>query len=135
MDVVSLNGWAIVAAVLSSFVVAWLWYSPALFARPWMEMSNVAKADFDAGLPKALFGDLFAFTAMALVLNQVLRSWGVTTLAHGLLVSCLIWLGFVASVLLSSVTYEHKPVRYAAINAGYRLVAMLIMGTILTLWR
>jgi hypothetical protein len=33
------------------------------------------------------------------------------------------------------VTYEHKPFKYFAINAGFRLVAMMLMTAILTLWK
>jgi hypothetical protein len=33
------------------------------------------------------------------------------------------------------VTYEHRPFKYFAINAGFRFVAMLVMAGILTLWK
>ena len=59
---------------------------------------------------------------------------GAVGLATGLLIGLLLWLGFVATVLLGTITHEHKPFGYFAINAGYRLVAMLAMGAILTLW-
>ena len=135
MEFVAINGWAVLAAVVSSFVVGGVWYSPAVFLNQWLEMAGVEKAKFNAGLPRALFGDLIASIVMALVLDQVLVSSGAVEFPRALLVTFLLWLAFVASVLLNSVTYEQKPVRYFAINAGYRLVAMMIMGTVLTLWR
>ena len=98
-------------------------------------MSGVDKKVFDAGLPKALVGDLFSAIAIALVLNQVIRWSGVAGIAGGLEVAALAWLGFVASSLLTQVTYEHKPPAYFAISASYRLVTMLIMGAILSVWR
>ena len=48
-----INFWGIAAAVLAGWVVAWLWYSPLLFIRPWAEMSGVDGAKFRAGLPRA----------------------------------------------------------------------------------
>jgi len=135
MEFVAINWWAILAAVVSSFIVGGVWYSPALFINQWLEMAGVEKAKFNSRLPRALIGDLIASIAMALILNQVLVLSGAVEFPNGLLVTFLLWLGFVASVLLSSVTYEQKPVRYFAINAGYRLVVMMIMGTVLTLWR
>ena len=135
MQAISINWWAVLAAVVSNFVIGGVWYSPALFINPWLEMSGVAKSDFDSGLPKALIGDLFSSIAMALALDQVLRSMGTVDLGHGLFVAFLMWLGFVAATLLGSVTYEHRPVKYFAINAGYCLVTMVTMGAILTLWR
>jgi len=135
MEFVAINWWTILAAVVSSFVVGGVWYSPALFINQWLEMAGVEKAKFNAGMPRALIGDLIASIVMALILNQVLVSSGAVEFPSGLLVTFLLWLGFVASVLLSSVTYEQKPVRYFTINAGYRLIVMMIMATVLTLWR
>lgn len=125
----------IAVAVLAAWIVAALWYSPLLFIRPWAEMSGVDGAKFRAGLPRAIAVDLVSFAVMAFVLDQVLHAWGALTIAPAVLGTFLLWLGFVAVVLLHSVTYEHRPVRYYAINAGYRLVSMLAMGVALTLLR
>jgi hypothetical protein len=135
MQAISINWWAILVAVASNFVIGGLWYSPALFMKPWLDMSGVKKSDFDAGLPKALAGDLIAATAMALVLDHIIHWSNVAGLAQGLLIAFLIWLGFIAAVLLSSVTYEHKPFKFLAINALYRLATVMAMGAILTLWQ
>ena len=134
MQAVSINWWAILAAVASNFVIGGLWYSPALFFKPWLEMSGVKKSDFDAGLSKALAGDLISATAMALVLDHIIHWSNVAGLAQGLLLAFCIWLGFIATVLLGSVTYEHKPFKFFAINALYRFVTVMLMGAILTLW-
>jgi hypothetical protein len=132
---VSINWWAILVAVVSNFVIAGVWYSPALFVKPYLTMSGVSKPEFDAGLPKALLVDLFSFLAMAFVLVHVIRYAGANDLGHGLFVTFWVWLGFVAAVLLGSVTYEHRSFKYFAINAGYRFVALMVMGSILTLWK
>ena len=72
---------------------------------------------------------------MAFVLDQVLRSLGAATIAQAIAGSGLVWLGFAATALLPSVTYEQRPFRYFAINAGYRLVVIVVMGVILSLWK
>lgn len=135
MQAISINWWAILAAVASNFIVGAVWYSPALFIRPWLEMSGVKKSDFDAGLPKALVGDLISSTAMALVLDNIIHWSNVADLAQGLFLAFCIWLGFIATVLLGCVTYEQRPFKFVAINALYRLVTITLMGAILTLWR
>jgi hypothetical protein len=134
-EFVPTNLWGIGAAVLAAWAVAGLWYSPLLFIRPWAEMSGVDGARFKAGLPRAIAIDLASFAVMALVLGQVLRAWGALTIVSAVLCTFLLWLGFVAVVLLHSVTYEHRPMRYYAINAGYRLVSMTAMGVIVTIFR
>ncbi|HXR86532.1 MAG TPA: DUF1761 domain-containing protein [Stellaceae bacterium] len=135
MQPVPINLWALLAAIVASFVVGGIWYSPLLFMRPWLAMAGVDKARFDAGLPKALIGDLIGSLILAFVLVHAIVYAGANDLGSGLFVTFWNWLGFVAVVLLGSVTYEHKPWRYYAINAGYRFVAMMVMGAILTLWR
>ena len=129
------NWFAIAAAVLSTFVIGGLWYSPLLFVHPWLKMSGVDKQVFDAGLRTALIGDLFAAAAVALVLNQVIRWSGATGIASGLFVALVVWMGFVASVLITQVTYEHRPFAFFAISAGYRLVTLEVMAVILSVAR
>jgi hypothetical protein len=55
--------------------------------------------------------------------------------AQGLLATFWCWLGFVAAAMIASVTYEHRPFKFSAINAGYRFVSMMAMGAIVTLWK
>jgi len=133
MQAIAINWWAILAAVVSNFVIGAIWYSPAFFIKPWLEMSGVKKSDFDAGLPKALLGDLISSTTMALVLDHIIHWSNVADLAQGLFLAFSIWLGFIAAVLLNSVTYEHRPFKFLAINALYRLITIMVMGAILTL--
>jgi hypothetical protein len=134
MQIISINWWAILVAVIPSFVVGGLWYSPALFLGSWLEMSGVSKPQFNAGFPRALLGDLVSAIIMALVLDHLIHACNVAGLAQGLFLAFCIWLGFVATILLGSVTYEHRPFTFFAINAGYRLITMLLMGAVLTLW-
>lgn len=129
------NWFAIAAAVISNFVIGGLWYSPLLFVNPWLRMSGIDKERFDAGLRKALLGDLFAATAMALTLNQVIRWSGAISVGCGLLAALIVWAGFIASVLLSQVTYERRPFAFYAIMCGYRLLTFSAMGVILSIWR
>ncbi|RWO58320.1 DUF1761 domain-containing protein [Mesorhizobium sp.] len=135
IEFVPINLWGIGTAVLAAWVVAGLWYSPLLFIRPWAEMSGVDGVKFAAGLRRAIAVDLASFAVMAFILDQVLHAWGALTIVSTVLCTFLLWLGFVAVTLLHSVTYEHRPLRYYAINAGYRLVSMVAMGVILTVLR
>lgn len=129
------NWFAVGASVVVNFVIGGLWYSPLLFVSAWLRMSGVAKPAFDAGLPKALLGDLFSAIAIALALNQMIRWSGAAGVWGGLLVALVVWVGFVASILFSQVTYEHRPFAFFAISAGYRLLVLLAMGAILSAWR
>jgi hypothetical protein len=132
--VVGINLWAVLVAAFVNFVLGGLWYSPLLFVKPWLAMSGVSKEAFDAGIAKGIVVEAISSLVMAFVMAMAIPATGAVGLATGLLIGLLLWLGFVATVLLGSITHEHKPFGYFAINAGYRLVAMLAMGAILTLW-
>jgi hypothetical protein len=134
MQEAPINWWAILAAVVVNFVIGGVWYSPALFVHPWLAAAGVDKAVFDKGLPQALVVDLVASLIMAFVLVHAIRYAGASSLGAGLFVTFWNWLGFVVVLLVGQVTYQHKPVIFFAINAGYRLAAMMAMGAILTLW-
>jgi hypothetical protein len=129
------NLWGVVGAIVAGWIVAGLWYSPLLFIRPWAEMSGVDGAKFAAGLPRAIVMDLLSFAVMAVILSQVLHAWGAQTIASAVLCAFLLWLGFMATTLLHSVTYEHRPIGFFGINAGYRLVSLTAMALVLSVFR
>jgi len=135
MQAAGINGWAILVAAIVNFVLGGLWYSPLLFVRPWLAMAGVSKEVFDAGLAKGIAAEAISSLVMAFVLAYALHYADIATLTAGLVIAFFLWLGFIVPVLLVSVTHEHKPFAYFAINAGYRLVAMLAMSAVLMLWR
>jgi len=93
MQFAPINWLAIGGALVATFMIGGLWYSPLLFVNSWLRTSGVNKQVFDAGLRKALVGDLFSAFATALVLNQVIRWSGITGVISGLIVAFLVWIG------------------------------------------
>src|SRR3954453_9763970 len=49
-------------AALSSFLVGGIWYSPLLFARPWMEASGLSREELARGGTARIFGGSFALS-------------------------------------------------------------------------
>jgi hypothetical protein len=56
-----------------------------------------------------------------------------TGLAAGLMVGFWNWLGFIAPVTLASVIWEGKSWPFWALNNGYYLISLLLMGVVLAL--
>jgi uncharacterized membrane protein YagU involved in acid resistance len=83
---------------------------------------------------QALVAGFVTDLIMAFVLALFVGWYGAVDLWGGLVVGFLAWLGFVATVMAGSIFYERKPGELVAINLGYQLVTMLIMGAILGLW-
>ena len=49
MENMSINHVAVIVAALSDFLVGALWYSPLLFAKPWMKANRLTAEDLKKG--------------------------------------------------------------------------------------
>jgi hypothetical protein len=141
MHLHTLNLLAVLVAAISTMVVGFVWYSPILFAKPWMremgydpdDKAKVQQMQKSAGL--AYFGSFLAGLVSAFVLALFLHQFQVQSLQVGLLVGSHVWLGFVATVQLTGVLFMKQSLKLFAINTGYQLVCYLVMGAILAVWR
>jgi hypothetical protein len=125
---------AVLVAAIVRMVIGAVWYSPALFVKPWYRLTGVTEAQMKAGMAKALAVDFVGSLLMAFVLAHVIRFGGATTVLQGLAVGFSVWLGFVAVVTIGTVTFERKPLKLFLLNNGYLLLSLLAMGAILAVW-
>jgi hypothetical protein len=71
----------------------------------------------------------------AYALAHFLRSTGARSAAGGALTGLLLFVGFVLTTNLATVIFEGRPAGLYLINMGYNLVALLLMGALLAVWR
>jgi hypothetical protein len=130
----------VLVAAVATMVIGFLWYSPLLFARPWMVAMGYDpndKAKMDAMRKSAGKSYAIAFLASlvsAFVLAKVIDLTTVNTALYGMKVAFAIWLGFVTTVQLTAKLFENKPTKLYLINTGYQLVCYLAMGAIIASW-
>ena len=131
-----LNLLSVFLAATAAMVVGMAWYSPLLFAKPWMRLSGMAIGEIpDAkkkGMVKTYAPAFVNCLLMASGLGYLLNLSGVVEIREAMILVAVAWLAFVAPVLLSSVLWERKPFALYLINVGYYLVSFLLMGAILT---
>ena len=141
MHIHNLNLLAVLIAGVSTMVVGFLWYSPILFAKPWMremgyDPDDKAKTkEIQKSAGPAYMGSLLASLVSAFVLALFFHWLHVQSLRVGLMAAFHVWLGFVATVQLTGVLFMKQSMKLFAINTGYQLVCYLVMGAILTVWR
>lgn len=123
---------ALVAAV-STFLVGGLWYSPLMFARPWMEENGLTEADLQQGGMLRIFGGAFVLSLLMAV-NLAAFIGPDPELGFALGASAAAGIGWVAASFGIVYLFERKSFRLFAINGGYLAVAFLVMGLILGLW-
>jgi hypothetical protein len=133
MESVDLNWAAIVVAALVPMVLGALWYSPALFAEPWLRAVGRTKEE----LTGAWLGYVFSAVAallMSYTLARIVRWAEVDDLWNGALVGLLVWLGLVATVLAATTYFGGRPRALWVINASYQLVALVLVAAIHGVW-
>src|SRR5208337_762227 len=137
---VGINFWAVLVCAIASMAIGFLWYSPILFASPWMRLMGIdsndkAKiAELQKGAGK-LYGISFvASIASALVLAKIIDIASIDTVAYGMKIGFAVWLGFVTTVQLTGALFGKQPTKLYLINTGYQLVCYLVMGGVLAQW-
>jgi hypothetical protein len=130
------NYWAIVVSALILWLLGATWYSPALFAKPWMAMLGFQK---DHPNKKSLVPGMIASFICDLLVAFVLAHFVIwsdaATFGWGALIGFIVWVGFFAAPNLPQGIYENRPFKLFAINNGYWLVGLLIVGGLLAVWR
>jgi hypothetical protein len=133
MQDIDLNWIAILVSAFVPMVLGALWYSPMLFARPWMRAVGRTPEEISgASLGYAI--SAVGAIVTSYVLARIVKWAEVDDFWNGALVGLLVWLGFVATVLAVNTWFGGRPRALWAIDAGYQLVALLIMGAILGAW-
>lgn len=130
MDVGNLNWLAVGAGTLASFAVGALWYSPAMFAKPWTEAvglspEHMAQANVPALLAVSVL--LSFVTAIGLGLLLPPHAGWFTGLFAGLGVG----IAFVIPATLQSALYERRSGTLIGINCGHQLLSMAATGAAL----
>ena len=141
MTFMDVNLWSVLVAAVATMVVGFLWYSPMLFARPWMvamgydpdDKAKMQEMQKSAGKSYAhLFcrqpGVGFRSGQRSSTSRPSIRA------LYGMKVGFAIWLGFVTTVQLTAKLFGNQSTKLYLINTGYQLVCYLAMGAILAVW-
>ena len=139
---VDLNYWAILVSAVASFILGALWYSPVMFVKPWRKMMGLTQQHMEEAKKKGMkkvmaklyIGNFIATLIMVYVLSHFVDYAQAKTITDGLQLGLWVWLGFIATLLFGSILWEGKPFKLFLINAGYRLVELLIVASILSAW-
>jgi hypothetical protein len=140
MVLMCVNTWAVLGAAVACMIVGFLWYSPMLFAKPWMvamgydpaDKARIAEMQKGAG-PKYAISFLTSLLS-AFVLGKIIYHLAISTPLYGMKVGLAVWAAFVMTVQLTDKLFGDRPWNLFLINTGYQLVCYLAMGAILGQW-
>ena len=133
MEPLHFNFFAIVTAALVTFAVGGLWYSPILFAKPWMRECGLTEEQARQAPMGRIFG-LSALAALVMAANLAAFRGAKATLSFGLFAGAATGIGWVAMSLGVTYLFEQRSLKLWLIDAGYQVVSYTLMGAILGAW-
>lgn len=133
-DIANVNYVAILVAAIAGMAVGFLWYSKVMFAEPWIKLVDV-KVDENSTNAVLHFVNFLVYLVMAFALSQVIYYFGFTGVAGGVMAGVFAFVGFAGAAAFTENLFSGRSWKLFAINYGYQLVNLVIMGMILALWR
>lgn len=136
----NINYIAVIVSALSGFALGAVWYGP-LFGKQWMKAVGLTEEEIKQTNFVKVYGITFVLSVIAAyVLVHVLNAFAialpeVTGVQAGLQGGFWTWLGFVLTVKVTDGLFSRTPQRLVWIDAGYRLVWLVVMGIILAVWK
>ena len=159
------NFLAILVAALSSFVVGFVWYNPKVFGTIWVKEAGLTQEQIDKGNLLKIFGLTFIYSFMlafmmpSLVIHQMgpigmiggpdmiaaakpsyaafIADYGdaFRTYKHGALHGFISGIFIALPIVSINGLFEHKTWKHMSIQAGYWIINMTIMGSIICGWK
>jgi hypothetical protein len=126
------NWIAVALCAVSSMLIGGLWYSPALFAKPWQQAAGLSDERLAQGNPALIYGGAFvlsfiAAAVFALFLGSEMSTGAATAAGFS---AGLCW---VAGSFGLNYLFERRPLKLWLINGGYHTLQFTAFGLILGL--
>jgi len=129
---VEINYLGVVVATVAAMIVGAIWYAPPVLGRKWMQLVGKTEEEARAaGMAKPMAVAIFSSLVMAVVMSFIVDYAEATKFSEGALVGVLVWVGFVATTLVTNAVFEGRSNELAIINGAHYLVVIVLVGGIL----
>ena len=131
-----LNWVAILVAAIASFLFEALWFS--VFMSQWLAgIGRTMEWLTSSGMSPAIqYGvAILCSVTTATVLTICIQASGEQTALRGIICGAVIWFGFVATSWAKEYIFEVRTLQIFAINAGYSLFDLMLIGAIVGVWK
>src|SRR4051812_18216567 len=129
---------AILASSFVHYLLGWLWYSPLLFAKPWMTSMNITQEQIhnqtsNQHMTLALTGSFIIGLIQTMVIAFCIKHFGISSMGQAVLFAGTMSFTFNFLSLMRSFLWIPKEFVVILVNAGYNFVGSMIIATILFL--
>lgn len=133
-----INFLAVFVTAVAGFLIGWLWYSPVLFAKPWMAELKITEQMMKEAAQKGMAGFMiksFVYTLVStFALTILLMSRGYPNVIKGVVIGAFVGLLLVGTRMLNGAVWEEKSAKLMAIVVGHEVVLFSAQGAILGAW-
>ena len=132
---VSVNYWAVLAAMVSSMVVGSIWYAMPVFGKTWAKLAKIdlTKNKGSAWQPISLTVVMSLLTAYVLAHVSYLSNqfFGNSFMQDALSTAFWMWLGFAAARIVVHDAFESRPAKLTLLTISHEFVTFMLMGLII----
>ncbi len=128
-----INLTAVLIAAIISFAFGALWYSPILFIKTWMKLTNTKESDCKNAGKTMIYGFIINLIR-TYILALVITIMNVTTVSEVMIIAILLWLAMSVPIETNGVLWERKPINLFWLNSIYFLITTWITASILVTW-
>jgi Protein of unknown function (DUF1761) len=151
----------IIASTFVTLLVGFAWYHPKVFGTAWMKETGMTEEKAQQGNMMKIFGLTIVYSFLLAFMTQflVVHEYGAFGMVegnvndpqylefmkahagkfrsykHGMLHGIMAGLFFALPLVAINGLFEQKSWKYIAINAGYWIVSLAIMGAIICGWQ
>lgn len=131
-----INHWAVLVCGIANLALGAIWYSPALFYKPWMKENGFTEEFIKKSFnPMRMYGLGFLLSIIISYNLAFFLGDAETDAAWGATAGFLAGFGFSALIFAIVALFEQKSWKYICINGGYITVYFTLIGFILGAWR
>lgn len=135
----TLNYVAVLVVAAIGFLLGWLWYSPALFAKPWMAEMKLTeekmKECMKGGMAKYCVQGFVYTLVSTFGLAVLIQAHGSENWLKGAEFGAFVGLVVIGGQMLNCGVWEQRSGKLQAINLGHIVVLFAVQGAILGVWR
>ncbi len=128
------NPVGVLLAAVATFLIGMLWYSPILFAKPWVALNGYTPDKLEAlkkSAPKAYAVSFLAYLVLGVGIAAIVRGGPAL---EGLWKAVQLWVFIVMPVSLTGLVFSDRRFGAWLIDAMYQFVYFAAMGAILSRW-
>ncbi len=131
----------VVISAVVGFLIGWVWHSDALFGKMWRKEMGITDAQMNKAkkqgmkmMMRPMIVTLITLLIMAWVISAFTHAIGNVGVVAGMCVAFWSWIGYVATIGLSGVSWENRSMKMFWISSLHWLVIMLVTGAIVGFW-